>query len=45
MARLQFLRRSVIVLALVAMCGLSSPASAQYFGRNKVQYRTFDFEV
>jgi Tol biopolymer transport system component len=23
----------------------SPPASAQYFGRNKVQYRTFDFQV
>jgi hypothetical protein len=23
----------------------SSPASAQYFGRNKIQYRTFDFQV
>src|SRR5687768_4331208 len=22
-----------------------SPASAQYFGRNKVQYRTFDFQI
>jgi hypothetical protein len=23
----------------------AGPASAQYFGRNKVQYRKFDFEI
>ena len=34
-----------IVLAFCVICGLSVPASAQYFGRNKVQYRTFDFQV
>jgi hypothetical protein len=25
--------------------GVCTPASAQYFGRNKVQYRDFDFQV
>jgi hypothetical protein len=24
---------------------LVTPAAAQYFGQNKVQYRTFDFQV
>ncbi len=39
-------RRGLLVLLLCcAALLLSSPASAQYFGRNKVQYRTFDFEV
>jgi hypothetical protein len=39
------IRRSVIVLALGAVCGLSAPAAAQYFGQNKVQYRSFDFKI
>ena len=38
------LRRS-LVCALLMMPGLVSPAFAQYFGRNKVQYRSFCFEV
>ena len=34
-------------LALRARCSsrAPSPADAQYFGRNKVQYRTFDFKI
>jgi hypothetical protein len=36
------LRALVIASLLVA---LGSPASAQYFGRNKVRYRSFDFHV
>ena len=32
-----------VSLLLVALC--SSTASAQYFGRNKVQYKDFDFKV
>ena len=36
-------RSALITLLLAAV--VSAPASAQYFGRNKVQYRTFDFEV
>jgi Tol biopolymer transport system component len=38
-------RRSVIPLALLLFCGLSAPAAAQYFGQNKVQYRSFDFQI
>ena len=40
-----FRRGLLVVLLCSAALLLSSPASAQYFGRNKVQYRTFDFEV
>jgi hypothetical protein len=29
----------------VAVVAAVSPVSAQYFGRNKVQYRTFDFQI
>jgi Tol biopolymer transport system component len=32
-------------LALFAICGLSAPAAAQYFGQNKVHYKSFDFQV
>ena len=32
-------------LALAASVLASSPAAAQYFGQNKVQYETFDFRV
>ena len=31
--------------ALLALWLMPAPADAQYFGRNKVQYRTFDFQV
>jgi len=31
----------VLTLSLIA----ATPAGAQYFGRNKVQYRTFDFKI
>jgi hypothetical protein len=31
--------------ALVAALALPALADAQYFGRNKVQYRTFDFQI
>lgn len=33
-----------VVAGLVAL-GTSSPAAAQYFGQNKVQYERFDFQV
>ena len=39
------LRRSVGLVAFCVIAVLSLPASAQYFARNKVQYRTFDFQV
>lgn len=37
------LTATTVTVAL--LCGVASPAAAQYFGRNKVQYRTFDFQV
>ena len=41
-------RRMAFVLALAALAVLTvapARADAQYFGRNKVQYRTFNFDV
>ena len=39
--------RRPLIVALVAMllAGVAAEARAQYFGRNKVQYRTFSFQV
>jgi hypothetical protein len=37
-------RRVAMLLCCVAVF-MSSPVSAQYFGQNKVQYQTFDFQV
>jgi Tol biopolymer transport system component len=37
--------RVVVVLVALFSLGISSSASAQYFGRNKVQYERFDFKV
>jgi surface antigen Omp85-like protein/WD40 repeat protein len=45
MLRTQSIRLAAAALAFAIICGVGTPASAQYFGRNKVQYRTFDFEV
>jgi Tol biopolymer transport system component len=36
---------AVTGLALVVLCTTADRADAQYFGQNKVQYRTFDFQV
>jgi Tol biopolymer transport system component len=36
---------ALVILPPVASALLPAAASAQYFGRNKVQYRTFDFQV
>jgi Tol biopolymer transport system component len=36
---------TVTSLALVLVAGTPHEAAAQYFGQNKVQYRTFDFQV
>jgi hypothetical protein len=33
------------LLAVALILSLGSPPSAQYFGRNKVRYRAFDFQV
>jgi hypothetical protein len=38
-------RSFLIVLTLSAICGWSAPAAAQYFGQNKVHYRSFEFQV
>ena len=37
-------RRMLVGAALAALLG-AAPASAQYFGQNKVQYRAFDFKI
>src|SRR5437870_2429836 len=37
--------RSVAVLVILAALAIAPAAHAQYFGRNKVQYQTFDFKV
>ena len=37
--------RLTVVLAVLALLGSVAPSSAQYFGRNKVQYERFDFKV
>jgi hypothetical protein len=36
--------KAVLVFAVLATL-LAVPASAQYFGQNKVQYKKFDFHV
>ena len=36
---------TLLALVIVAVVGTYQPVAAQYFGRNKVQYRTFDFQV
>ena len=39
-------RRAAVLLCLAVLLACwPAPASAQYFGRNKVQYRTFDFRI
>jgi len=43
MARNTFLR--LVPLAAALLIGFESTASAQYFGRNKVQFKDLDFEV
>src|SRR5258708_29660787 len=40
------MRRTMTRLSVVLGLGiLASPAAAQYFGQNKVQYRSFDFQT
>ena len=38
-------RSAVVALLLTCLMSVGSDARAQYFGRNKVQYRTFQFQV
>ncbi len=43
---MSFRRLAIVFVALTALIGLvPARASAQYFGRNKVQYEDFDFRV
>ena len=43
---MQFLKFCRVGVAAFALAGLAtSSASAQYFGQNKVQYRSFDFQI
>ena len=37
--------RLTVLLAVLISLGIAVPSSAQYFGRNKVQYERFDFKV
>jgi hypothetical protein len=37
--------RVIVVLASLLILGSAVPSTAQYFGRNKVQYERFDFKV
>lgn len=39
------MKGSAIALAAAALLGLPAPSAAQYFGRNKVRYQSFDFRV
>jgi Tol biopolymer transport system component len=39
------IRRVMLGLVMLGLLGLATDARAQTFGRNKVQYRTFDFQV
>lgn len=38
-------RVAIAASCLIFLTSAASPAAAQYFGRNKVQYRQFDFQV
>jgi Tol biopolymer transport system component len=38
-------RAAVLAIMAVLVIGMTPAAEAQYFGRNKVQYRDFDFKV
>src|SRR5205809_7645781 len=41
MSRMRWTAATAVALALAC----APPAAAQYFGQNKVQYRTFDFRI
>jgi len=38
-------RLRVVIVAATAVCLAAPDASAQYFGRNKVQYKNLDFQI
>src|SRR5688500_17483721 len=39
------MKKSGLLLFMAFVLAMPAPGSSQYFGRNKVQYRSFDFEV
>ena len=39
------MRRFIGLVAVLLVCGVAQAAAQQYFGQNKVQYRTFDWQV
>ena len=41
----RFSTRALLVLFVFALVGAATPAAAQYFGQNKVQYEQFDFRT
>jgi Tol biopolymer transport system component len=45
LAMRQILRRIFLSLSVLLLLSVTSDAHAQYFGRNKVQYKEFKFEV
>lgn len=45
MTRFALRRATLLAIAGILMLGVASSASAQYFGRNKVQYENFDFRI
>jgi len=45
MDQYRILARRAVACLIVASTGLTLPLRAQYFGQNKVQYRSFDFDV
>jgi hypothetical protein len=38
------MRRTITLSATLVFASLATPAAAQYFGQNKVQYRNFNFQ-
>src|SRR5687767_6254904 len=38
-------RVALFVICVAALAGWPKPADAQYFGRNKVEYRDFDYRL
>src|SRR5205823_5668328 len=43
--RMTLMRRTFVAALAALALGGATPLAAQYFGQNKVQYRTFDFKV
>jgi hypothetical protein len=45
MTRFAFRHAAPLTVLAALLCALPCPATAQYFGRNKVQYEKFDWRV